>query len=157
MTSKNFNFCPSPELHSTYDLQVTKWWGGSAWCYSDWTWTCLGFLNQSLNEQKLFKLFDDSLTNNKFNVEFLSWLKTWKLTGVVSTVTHLYISDDYGGVTVLQFFMRIWDSFFELFILTCKAVIFMKTSIISEHLLLTVFPPVKDFCLNVLIGAERTG
>ena len=35
----------------------------------------------------------------KLNVEYLSWLKKWKFTGVVSTVSHLRISDGYGGVS----------------------------------------------------------
>ena len=39
------------------------------------------------------KHFIKTLTNMKLNVEYSCWLKLWKFTGVVSTVSHLCISN----------------------------------------------------------------
>ena len=46
------------------------------------------------------------LTDNKFNVEGLTRLKTWKNASVAPAVGHLCIIDLYGGVAVLQLILK---------------------------------------------------
>lgn len=67
-----------------------------------------GTLKPAASEERaaIFNRLVEALTNNEPDVEYLTWLKTWKGTGVVSAVSHLRVCDHYGGVAALQLIFK---------------------------------------------------
>lgn len=98
----------------------------------------------------------DILTYNQRNVVFKFRVCFWEITGVTSIVSHLCLVDFYGRVSVLQFLFKMKNPSFELFVLTCSALIVMFALVVQEHLL-TIFLPVKEHLLDILLIGEGAG